>query len=305
MRTSRFYALALLVSLGPSVLADSNNTLLNQQGVVVSFDEAYHYSLRHTNPAAYEESMSAPFALMRTLENLYVLKRVEQVESSMALISAEAHSFYMADQSARAALRRYLNFHVEQRMSEVDWEGLAKLEYATRLDEFQTEEEVRVEHVLISMEDRLFDDFVNRNSLVQNAIATGVEFHKIATDFSDDPSVETNNGDLGFFRRARMQPSFADAAFAMTEIGEISGPVMTRFGAHYIRLIAKKPPEQIPFERVRDALIAESKKTTEQKIREELLDEFKDEVASDLASIDYEVLLGRFLAAHADDAAKP
>ena len=296
MRRLHCYWIGLLVMACNWVQAESNEIILSHDDVSISFSEAYHYSLRHTNPDAYEKSMSQPLAVMRVLENLYVFKRVEQIEASMGLITAEAQSFYMADQSARAALGRYLDFYVEKRMAEVDWEGLAKLDYATRLDEFKTEEQVRVDHVLISIEDRQFDDFVNRTKLVKEAIDLGTDFKTIVTNFSDDPSAEVNHGDLGFFRKGRMQPNFSEAAFSMVEAGQIEGPVMTKYGAHYIRFVAKKESEPIPFERVRDDLMTSSKESTREKIRTELIDEFREEIASDLATIDYGALLERFLA---------
>ena len=43
----------------------------------------------------------------------------------------------------------------------------------------------------------------------------------------------------------------------------MTGPVMTRFGAHFIRLIERRPEETMTFESVRPALIKEVKKSTE------------------------------------------
>jgi parvulin-like peptidyl-prolyl isomerase len=93
-----------------------------------------------------------------------------------------------------------------------------------------------------------------------------------------------------------MQPNFSEAAFSMVEAGQIEGPVMTKYGAHYIRFVAKKESEPIPFERVKDDLMTSSKESTREKIRTELIDEFREEIASDLATIDYGALLERFLA---------
>ncbi|CAJ0831941.1 17726_t:CDS:2 [Entrophospora sp. SA101] len=49
-----------------------------------------------------------------------------------------------------------------------------------------------------------------------------------------DCSSAKRNGDLGFFGRGQMQPSFEDAAFKL-EVGELSGPVWSDSGVHLIQ----------------------------------------------------------------------
>lgn len=301
MRWFLYYLTPAMFLSCSSAVSGADDLLVSHQGVDISFREAFHYSLRHANPDAYERSMSQPLAVMRVLENIYLLKRIEEVEAGLALTTDEAKSFASADHKSRAALRRYLNFYTDQRMGEVDWEGLAKLEYASRLSDMQTEEQVRVEHVLVSIEDRDFEAFVQRIRAVNAAIENGDEFQDIALAFSDDPTVDVNRGDLGFFNRGRMQPNFSKAAFSMTEQGEIVGPVMTVFGAHFLRLVEKKGPEQIPYERVKRNIIDSIKSDTEAKIREELLDEYRAEIAPDLATLDYDALLERLLETRASE----
>ncbi len=67
----------------------------------------------------------------------------------------------------------------------------------------------------------------------------GVDFKELADEFSEDPSVKTNHGDLGYFDRKSMVKPFADAAFA-GKPGDIVGPVKTQFGIHVIKIIDKK-----------------------------------------------------------------
>ena len=290
-------ALILIATSGAS--AQDGQVLLHHENADITFSEAFEYSLRHTNPDAYEASMSQPFAVARVLENLYVLKRVEAIENGMDLISDEARELQLAEQRSRSALRRYLDHHLELRLQEVDWEGLAKLEYAVNREKFRSQEEVRVEHVLVSIENRDFQDFVTRVELVAGAIAAGEKFNEVATQYSDDPTVADNQGDLGFYSKQRLQPTFAEAAFSLTEPGSLAGPIMTIYGAHFIRLIDRKPEEEVPFSKVKKRLIEGLRKTTEEKIRAELLDEFKQEIAGEIAQLDQQALLNRMLEAQA------
>jgi NIMA-interacting peptidyl-prolyl cis-trans isomerase 1 len=48
-----------------------------------------------------------------------------------------------------------------------------------------------------------------------------------------DCSSAKKSGDLGFFERGQMQPSFEKASFAL-KVGEMSGPIWTDSGVHLI-----------------------------------------------------------------------
>jgi len=72
-------------------------------------------------------------------------------------------------------------------------------------------------------------------SLVDSAEA-GADFAALAQRHSDGPSAD-QGGDLGFFTRDQMVDPFADAAFALSDSGDVApDPVRTRFGFHVIRL---------------------------------------------------------------------
>ena len=58
--------------------------------------------------------------------------------------------------------------------------------------------------------------------------------------YSEDPSTANKGGVLPWFGTGKMVEEFENAAFAMTEVGEIAGPVRTDYGFHLIKLIDKK-----------------------------------------------------------------
>ena len=66
-----------------------------------------------------------------------------------------------------------------------------------------------------------------------------------------------------------MVPEFDVAVFAM-EVGEISAaPVKTQFGYHLIKLNAKNPAQNIPFEElageIKEAMLSEKRRTAYEK----------------------------------------
>jgi len=65
------------------------------------------------------------------------------------------------------------------------------------------------------------------------------EFGAIAKTQSEDPSAKTNEGDLGYFTSLQMVYPFETAVYN-SEVGEIAGPVRTRFGYHLVQVKDKR-----------------------------------------------------------------
>jgi peptidyl-prolyl cis-trans isomerase SurA len=77
---------------------------------------------------------------------------------------------------------------------------------------------------------------------IRDRILAGESFNELAKKYSDDPSVTSNNGEMGFVGRGMMVPEYEAAAFKMKP-GEISMPVETAFGFHIIQLIDRRGNE--------------------------------------------------------------
>jgi peptidyl-prolyl cis-trans isomerase SurA len=105
------------------------------------------------------------------------------------------------------------------------------------------QQEVRASHILVlvdegaSPEDTL--KAYNKVLDVKRRIEGGEDFVSLAQQFSEDPSVKENNGDLGYFSAFRMVYAFENAAFN-TKTGQISKPFRTRFGYHIVKVTDKR-----------------------------------------------------------------
>lgn len=106
------------------------------------------------------------------------------------------------------------------------------------------QEIIRASHILLrfppksSAEDSLA---VLRMALkLKQDIDQGVPIEKLAIEYSEDPSVAKNNGDLGYFSALQMIQTFEDAAYLL-QPGETSDPILTKFGYHLIQVKDRRP----------------------------------------------------------------
>jgi len=76
------------------------------------------------------------------------------------------------------------------------------------------------------------------NEIIDRA-REGEDFATLAAEYSKDKANAEIGGDLGFFTRGRMVKEFEDAAFA-ARVGDLVGPVKTRFGYHIIKVTDRK-----------------------------------------------------------------
>jgi peptidyl-prolyl cis-trans isomerase SurA len=85
---------------------------------------------------------------------------------------------------------------------------------------------------------------VTKNQLldIRTRILTGEDFATLAKKYSDDPSVLSNGGDMGWVGRGQMVPEFEATAFKLKP-GEMSMPFETDFGFHIMQLVERRGNE--------------------------------------------------------------
>lgn len=104
-------------------------------------------------------------------------------------------------------------------------------------------QDVEVSHILIKIKDN--PSPTDTLAAYQKALRARKRlmtenFGKVATDVSDDPSVEQNKGYLGFFTGGMLVYPFEKAMYSLP-IGEISQPVRTFYGYHIIKVHSRRP----------------------------------------------------------------
>jgi peptidyl-prolyl cis-trans isomerase SurA len=103
----------------------------------------------------------------------------------------------------------------------------------------RTVTEVDASHILI----RVAADAIPKDTLIaynrimeaRDKILNGQSFEQVAKQYSEDPSVQNNGGNLGYFSAFSMVYPFENAAFN-TKIGGVSKPFRTQFGFHIVKV---------------------------------------------------------------------
>jgi peptidyl-prolyl cis-trans isomerase SurA len=104
--------------------------------------------------------------------------------------------------------------------------------------------EVMVAHIMVkttpnmSKEDSL--NAYTKITEIHSKLKAGSKFEDLAQEFSDDKSSAKKGGELPWFGTGKMPIEFEKVAFSMTNKGDFSQPMRTKYGWHVIKLIDKR-----------------------------------------------------------------
>ncbi len=117
-------------------------------------------------------------------------------------------------------------------------EELAKQEYA------RMKNELHVQHILIKVDPKkgAADTLRVYNLLLdlRKRAMKGEDFQKLATQYSEDPSLKMNNGDIGWLTAFRVVWEFENAIYSVP-VGQITMPIRTQYGYHIAKVTETRP----------------------------------------------------------------
>jgi peptidyl-prolyl cis-trans isomerase D len=116
--------------------------------------------------------------------------------------------------------------------------------YETNRYMYQQPERARVKQILVKLApDATADQKAaakERAALIRKEIVEGgKDFSAVATERSEDPGTKAAGGDMGLVERASLDPTLADAVFALAP-NSVSEPIETRLGYHVVRVEEKQ-----------------------------------------------------------------
>lgn len=177
----------------------------------------------------------------------------------------------------------------------------AKAFYDKNIKKFSYDDQVRVSHILISANQKEFDQIVRAENegknLTEDEIAKKIsekmsekkaeidkihnelkndltKFAKIAKDKSQDPGSAVKGGDLGFFPKGQMVAEFEKVAFTIKP-NTLSEVFKTQYGYHILVVTDRKAAGKEPFEKVQENIKAYLKNEKQVKYVDDLVESLK------------------------------
>ncbi len=129
-------------------------------------------------------------------------------------------------------------------------------------------EEIVVSHILFDPAKRGKDAARAAADDARSKLVAGADFAAMALELSDDASAARNKGRLPAIARGKVDPAFDAAAFALKNTGDITEPVLSRFGYHLIRLEARRPAREKSFDEARTQILADMRQKQVAEARE-------------------------------------
>ena len=117
-------------------------------------------------------------------------------------------------------------------------EEMVQTRFEAELADLDLTESRRVSHILITENNDTLIDEINAK------IAANASFESLVSEYSEDFGSASVDGDLGFTSGETFPDSFEKAVMELN-IGEVSGPVQTESGIHFIKLTEIQKDEYV------------------------------------------------------------
>ncbi len=176
----------------------------------------------------------------------YVILPSAKARDSIQLQDSDIQSYYDANQvmfvSEEQIAVDYINLSVQDLMKDISVsETQIREQYEQNLSSFVAAPERQAAHILIENDD------ADKIKVVSEKLASGAEFTDLAKEYSDDLGSKDQGGDLGFSSGDAFPKEF-ETALSTLKVGEVSAPVKTDAGTHFIKLLAEKNTTPPSFE---------------------------------------------------------
>ena len=201
---------------------------------------------------------------------------MDQVEIDPAEVTDYYESNLDLFQSNEEVDVEYLEITIEDVAQQVEFSVDDLREYyENNLDRFVTNEERKSSHILIAIDGDTTDEQAAELIEEIQSKLDSESFEELAKEYSDDPGSAAQGGDLGCAEPGLFVPEFESALFSMN-VGEISAPVKTDFGYHLIRMDDIKSGQQQAFEDIEYELELEYSRLLAEEELFELADQMAD-----------------------------
>ncbi|MCP8899369.1 peptidylprolyl isomerase [Gilvimarinus xylanilyticus] len=236
---------------GPSWAAENETVLVSSGNVTITVEDIERYVEFRVPKGRQYGILASPEKIKDIANNLLTLRLMAADAEKANVALDESQLAWQAEYARTQALvTNYQDQYIQEYLGDVDFSASAKEKYIAEKDKYMTPERVDAAHILVAVNgDRSAEEAEALALDIRKKLNTGADFNDLAKQYSDDPSVSQNGGELGVFEYSEMVGPFSEKAFSLVE-GEVSEPVKTRYGFHLIKLNKKLAPILLEFSEV-------------------------------------------------------
>ncbi|MBE8718875.1 peptidylprolyl isomerase [Cellvibrio polysaccharolyticus] len=271
--------------------AQSDDVVVAVDDIRITTDDVRHYMEERLASGVSPDAFASSKGITQSVENILSLRRLGKMARDAGFVSSEQIEWEVALYRERLQYREWVKSLVDKEISSTSWDAAAREEYIANSEKyFIGSDQVRVSHILIGTDDRSSEEAKSlAEKVLKEVKKSGSDFEALVEQYSNDPSAETNKGDLGFFGKGQMVPAFEAAAFDLSKAKPVSDLVETEFGFHIIKFIDKRAPRKLTFDEAKKQIIPELQSKVPSTIRSRLTMEARS-VSADAAVINEEAL---------------
>jgi peptidyl-prolyl cis-trans isomerase C len=239
------------------------------------------------------KTLQNPQSMSQVMDNLHVYKSLAHAAESSGFTKDPLMKAATETAIIRTIGSLYMTHLIDQEKKKLgDLTPAAREQYLSKSEKYMQAERVSAAHILIA--DQKADDAAlhKRAIAVREELIKGGNFFELAGKYSADPGSRQRGGELGEFPRGAMVKPFEDAAFALSQPGQLSEPIKTQFGYHIIKLNKHSPAGKQSFDEVKESIINELTESALNERREKIVNEIRKDSTIKIDDAAFEALTG-------------
>lgn len=224
-----------------------------------------------TTPNEIEQLIALSY---QTRDFSYFVLPSSKIKESVVVSDEEIADYYAKNPQAYTSEEQvavdYIELSVDALVADISIseEQLHK-QYEQGLASFVAAPERHAAHILVENKD------AEKIKAVREKLAAGEDFAELAKTYSDDLGSKEQGGDLGFTKGDTFPAEF-ETALAGLKVGEVSAPVETDAGTHFIKLLAERGSQAPSFEEQKASLEEHLKRAEAENIFVAKLEQLKE-----------------------------
>jgi peptidyl-prolyl cis-trans isomerase C len=197
--------------------------------------------------------LASPERVWKLVENLLVNKTMAAQARAMKIDEDPIVKLEIENQSEKVLAKHRME-RLEADIMVPDLSKRAEEVYKADPKKYSERPVYDTSHILIDAKCRTRDAAFARAREALAEVKAGKPFAEVAKKYSDDPSVQRNDGNLGPLTVDGLAGEYVEVMTSLKP-GEVGGPVATPYGVHLIKLESLKPGRQYRFDEVRETIL--------------------------------------------------